>query len=128
MLTCGFCRTSALAWTSRTSTIGRREGAMSELRSALDGLANVDFDELSDGALLELVAEWSTATNRMTAALTSAVRAADRRGGHQADGAGSMKARLRGARRPRPRGARAILSPRRPPGQLPPTPPALPPR
>src|SRR4051794_41932547 len=123
MLTCGFCRTSALAWTSRTSTIGRREGAMSELRSALDGLANVDFDELSDGALLELVAEWSTATNRMTAALTSAVRAADRRGAHQAGGAGWVKGRLGGPRPPRARGGGGPLSPRRPRGERPPPPP-----
>ena len=44
---------------------------MSELRSALDGLAQVDLAELSDAALLDLVAEWSTAVNRMTAALIS---------------------------------------------------------
>ena len=50
---------------------------MSELRSAVDGLAEVDFAELPDAALLELVAEWSKAANRITAALTSAVRAAD---------------------------------------------------
>ena len=32
---------------------------MSELRSALDGMAEIEFADLSDGALLELVAEWS---------------------------------------------------------------------
>lgn len=83
---------------------------MGELRSALDGLAEVDFAELSDIALLELVAEWATSVNRMTAALTSAVRAADRREAHKADGAVSMKAWLRGSCHLAPSEATAIVS------------------
>ncbi len=57
----------------------REEGEVSELRSALDDLAAVDLTGLADDALLDLVAELSTAANRVAAALTSAVRAADRR-------------------------------------------------
>src|SRR4051812_7326497 len=94
---------------------------MSELRSALDGLAEVDFAELSDAALLELVFEWSTAVNRMPAALTSAVRAADRREAHRADGAVSMKAWLRGACHLAPAEATAIVSTGRRLEQLPAT-------
>ena len=94
---------------------------MSELRSALDGLADVDFGELSDSALLALVAEWSTAVNRMTAALTSAVRAADRREAHAADGAASMKAWLRGICHLAPGEATAIVSTGRRLEQLPAT-------
>jgi hypothetical protein len=70
---------------------------MSELRSALDQLGQVDFAELSDAALLDLVHEWSTAANRITAALTAAVRTAEGREAYRADGALSMKAWLRGA-------------------------------
>lgn len=94
---------------------------MSELRSALDGLADVDFGELSDAALLTLVAEWSTAVNRMTAALTWAVRAADRREAHRADGAVSMKAWLRGMCHLSPAEATAIVSTGRRLEQLPAT-------
>jgi hypothetical protein len=83
---------------------------VSELRSALDSLAEVDFAELSDTALLELVAEWATSVNRMTAALTSAVRAADRREAHRVDGAVSMKAWLRGTCRMAPGEATAMVS------------------
>ena len=64
---------------------------MSKLRSALDGLAEIDLAALSDDALLDLVGELSTAANRVAATLTSAVRAADRRGGYRRDGAMSMK-------------------------------------
>jgi hypothetical protein len=94
---------------------------VSELRPALDGLAEVDFADLSDAALLELVAEWSTAVNRMTAALTSAVRAADRREAHKADGAVSMKAWLRGSCHLAPSEATAIVSTGRRLEQLPAT-------
>jgi hypothetical protein len=94
---------------------------VSELRSALDGLAEVDFAELSDAALLDLVTEWSTAANRMTAALTSAVRAADRREAHKADGAVSMKAWLRGSCHLAPSEATAIVSTARRLEQLPAT-------
>jgi Domain of unknown function (DUF222) len=82
---------------------------VSELRSALDGLAEVDLAGLSDAALLELVAEWSTATNRMTAALSRAVRSADRRHAYARDGALSMKAWLRGACHLAPAEASAVL-------------------
>lgn len=94
---------------------------MSELRSALDGTAQVGFAELSDAALLELVAEWSTSVNRMTAALTSAVRAADRREAYGADGAVSMKAWLRGMCHLAPGEATAIVSTGRRLDQLPAT-------
>lgn len=83
---------------------------MSELRSALDGLAEIDLAQLSDAGLLDLVAEWSTAANRITAALTSAVRAADRREAHKVDGAVSMKAWLRGSCHLAPAEATAIVS------------------
>jgi hypothetical protein len=94
---------------------------VSELGSALDGLAEVDFAELPDAALLELVAEWSASVNRMTAALTSAVRAADRREAHQADGAVSMKAWLGGICHLAPADATAIVSTGRRLEQLPDT-------
>jgi hypothetical protein len=94
---------------------------VSELRSALDELTQVDFAELSDTALLELVAEWCTATNRMTAALTSAVRAADRREAHTVDGAASMKAWLRGTCHLAPAEATAMVSTGRRLEQLPST-------
>ncbi len=94
---------------------------MSELRSALDGLAEVEFADLSDAALLELVAEWSTAVSRMTAALTSAVRAADRREAYRADGAVSMKSWLRGACHLAPGEATAMVSTGRRLEQLPAT-------
>jgi hypothetical protein len=83
---------------------------VSELRSALDGLAGIDLGELSDAALLELVAEWSASVNRMTAALTSVVRAADRREAHRSDGAVSMRAWLRGSCHLAPAAAAAIVS------------------
>jgi hypothetical protein len=70
---------------------------VSELRSALDGLAEIDLAALSDDALLDLVGELCTAANRVAATLTSAVRAADRRGAYRRDGAVSMKGRLLGS-------------------------------
>ena len=94
---------------------------MSELRSALDGLADVDLHELSDAALLDLVAELSTAANRVAAALTSAVRAADRRECYRCDGAVSMKAWLRGTCRLAPAEATAVVSTGRRLEQLPET-------
>jgi Domain of unknown function (DUF222) len=92
-----------------------------ELRRALDGLAEMDFAELSDAALLDLVAEWSASVNRLTAALTAAVRAADRREAHRADGAGSMAAWLRGACHLAPGEAAAVVSAGRRLEQLPAT-------
>ncbi|RBY96868.1 endonuclease [Blastococcus sp. TF02-8] len=83
---------------------------MSELRSALDQLAGVDLAELSDDTLLDLVGELSTAANRVAAALTSAVRAADRREAYCLDGAVSMKAWLRGSCRMAPEQATATVS------------------
>ena len=59
---------------SRSGVRPWEEGELSELRSALDGLAEVGPGELSDDALLDLVGELSTATNRIASALTSAVR------------------------------------------------------
>ena len=94
---------------------------MSELRSALDGLADIDLAELSDAALLGAVAEWATAANRITAALTRAVRAADRREAHRLDGAVSMKAWLRGSCHLAPAEATALVSTGRRLEQLPAT-------
>ncbi len=83
---------------------------MSELLSALDELAATDFAELSDDALLDHVAGLVTASNRMAAALTSAVRAADRREAYGRDGAVSMKAWLRGSCRMAPDQAMSTVS------------------
>ncbi|MGY1708152.1 DUF222 domain-containing protein [Geodermatophilus sp. SYSU D00758] len=83
---------------------------MSELRSALDELTGLDLDRLGDEPLLELVGELVTAANRVAAALTTAVRAADRREAHRRDGAVSMRAWLRGQCRLAPADASAIVS------------------
>jgi hypothetical protein len=83
---------------------------VSELHSALDGLADVDLAALSDDTLLDLVGELATAANRVAAALTSAVRAADRRETYRRDGAVSMKSWLRGSCRLAPAEATAIVS------------------
>ncbi|SOC50326.1 protein of unknown function [Blastococcus aggregatus] len=94
---------------------------MSELLSALDELAAIDLDELSPDGLLDLVAGLVTATNRMTAAVTRAVRAADRREAYDRDGAVSMKAWLRGSCRMDPAEATATVSTGRRLEQLPAT-------
>ncbi|TFV51816.1 HNH endonuclease signature motif containing protein [Blastococcus sp. TF02A_35] len=94
---------------------------MSELRSALDQLAAVELAELSDDTLLDLVGELSTTANRVAAALTSAVRAADRREAYRRDGAVSMKAWLRGSCRMAPEQATATVSTGRRLEQLPET-------
>jgi len=94
---------------------------VSELHAALDGLREVNFTELSDAALLDLVADWAAAANRITAAVTSAVRAADRREAHRTDGAVSMKAWLRGSCHLSPAEATAIVSTGRRLEQLPAT-------
>ena len=94
---------------------------MSELRSALEGLAVIDLAGLSDDALLDLVGELSTAANRVAAAMTSAVRAADRREAYRRDGAVSMKSWLRGSCRPAPAEATAVVSTGRRLEQLPAT-------
>ena len=83
---------------------------MSELRSALDDLAAIELDELSEEALLDLVGELSVTANRVAAALTSAVRAADRRDAYRRDGAVSMKSWLRGSCRMAPDQATATVS------------------
>ncbi|RZU33752.1 HNH endonuclease signature motif containing protein [Blastococcus saxobsidens] len=83
---------------------------MSELRSALDDLAGIDLAEPSDDTLLDLVGELSTTANRVAAALTSAVRAADKRETYRRDGAVSMKAWLRGSCRMAPEQATATVS------------------
>ena len=94
---------------------------MSELLSALDELADTDLAELSDDALLDFIATLVTATNRMTAVLTSAVRAADRREAYHRDGAISMKSWLRGSCRVAPPEATALVSTGRRLEQLPET-------
>lgn len=94
---------------------------MSELLSSLDELAQTDLDDLSPDGLLDLVAELATATNRMTAVLTSAVRAADRREAYRRDGAVTMKAWLRGSCRMAPAEATATVSTGRRLEQLPAT-------
>ncbi|MEX5720379.1 HNH endonuclease signature motif containing protein [Geodermatophilus maliterrae] len=94
---------------------------MSELRSALDELAALDLAELTDDAVLDLVGELSTVANRMAAALTSAVRVADRREAYRRDGAASMKSWLRGSCRLAPEEATAIVSTGRRIEQLPAT-------
>ncbi|RBY92236.1 endonuclease [Blastococcus sp. TBT05-19] len=94
---------------------------MSELRSALDDLAAIDLEELSSDAVLDLVGELTVTANRVAAALTSAVRAADRREAYRHDGALSMKAWLRGSCRMAPEEATATVSTGRRLEQLPET-------
>ena len=94
---------------------------MSELRSALDELAGIDLAELSADALLDLTGELVTASNRIAAAMTSVVRAADTREAYQRDGAVSMKAWLRGSCRMAPDLATATVSTGRRLEQLPET-------
>lgn len=83
---------------------------MSELRSALEGLAEIDLAEVSDDELLDLVGELSTAANRVAAAMTAAVRAADQREAYRRDGAVSMKSWLRGSCRMALSEATAVVS------------------
>ncbi|MDP5184919.1 DUF222 domain-containing protein [Blastococcus sp. BMG 814] len=94
---------------------------MSELRSALDELAAIDLTDLSDDTLLDLVGELSTTANRVAAALTTAVRAADRREAYRRDGAVSMQAWLRGSCRMAPEQTTATVSTGRRLEQLPET-------
>ena len=94
---------------------------MSELRSALDLLAGVDLDALSEDALLDLAGELVTASNRIAASLTTVVRTADRREAYRRDGAVSMKAWLRGSCRMAPEAATATVSTGRRLEQLPQT-------
>ena len=83
---------------------------MSELRSALEDLAGIDLDGLTDDALLDLVGELSTTANRVAAALTSAARAAERREAYRRDGAVSMKSWLRGSCRMAAAEATSVVS------------------
>ncbi|RBY92704.1 HNH endonuclease signature motif containing protein [Blastococcus sp. TF02A-30] len=94
---------------------------MSELRSALDQLAEIDLDAMTDDALLDLAAELVTASNRVAASVTAVVRAADRREAYRHDGAVSMKSWLRGSCRMAPDQATAIVSTGRRLEQLPET-------
>jgi hypothetical protein len=94
---------------------------VSELRSALDDLASIDLDSMSDDALLDLAGELVTASNRVAAAVTTVVRAADRREAYRRDGAVSMKAWLRGSCRMAPEQATATVSTGRRLEQLPQT-------
>lgn len=92
---------------------------MSELTSVLDALAAVDADALPPEEQLEFVATLAAGANRLTATLTSAVRAAERKAAHQVDGAVSMKAWLRGSLRLDPAEATAIVTTGRRLEQLP---------
>ena len=94
---------------------------MSELRSALDQLAEIDLHALSEDALLDLAGELVTASNRIAASLTAVVRTADRREAYRRDGAVSMKAWLRGSCRMAPDQATATVSTGRRLEQLPET-------
>lgn len=94
---------------------------VSELLSALDELAAADLEELSEDALLDLAGGLVTASNRIAAALTSVVRAADRREAYRRDGAVSMKGWLRGSCRMAPEQATATVSTGRRLEQLPET-------
>jgi hypothetical protein len=94
---------------------------VSELRSALDELAGIDLADVSAEGLLDLSAELVTAANRLAAALTSVVRAADEREAYRRDGAVSMKAWLRGSCRMAPELATATVSTGRRLEQLPET-------
>ena len=94
---------------------------MSELRSALEELDAIDFDELSADALLDLVGELSIAANQVSSVLTSAARTADRREAYRRDGAVSMKSWLRGHCRLAPAEATAVVSTGRRLEQLPAT-------
>jgi hypothetical protein len=69
---------------------------VSELQSALDELAGLDLDGLSDGPLLDHVRDLVAAQNRLAAALTAATRRADARGACEYDGARTMRSWLRG--------------------------------
>ncbi|WP_233498390.1 DUF222 domain-containing protein [Blastococcus sp. TF02A-26] len=69
---------------------------MGELRSALDELAGLDLDELTDGPLLDHVRELVMTSHRLSAALTRAVRRADVRLACEHDGAKTMQSWLRG--------------------------------
>jgi hypothetical protein len=69
---------------------------MGELRSALDELAALDFEEFSDGPLLDHLREVVTAINRLTAHAVRVTRRADVRGACEHDGAKTMQSWLRG--------------------------------
>jgi len=94
---------------------------VSELRSALDELGQTDLEALSDDALLDLAGELVVVSNRIAAALTTVVRAADRREAYRHDGAVSMKSWLRGSCRMAPDQASATVSTGRRLEQLPET-------
>lgn len=83
---------------------------MSELTSVLDALAAVDVDDLPAAEQLEFIAALTAGVNRLSATLTAAVRASDKKQAHQVDGAVSMKAWLRGQCRLDPTDAAAIVA------------------
>ncbi len=69
---------------------------MGELQSALDSLAGVDLDELSDGVLLDQLRDLVVAANRISAQLTRMARRADVRSAPEHDGAKNVRTWLRG--------------------------------
>ena len=87
---------------------------MSELRSLLDELASLDLasldpDELSAGELLEALPMLQSGINQLSALLTRAVRAADRREAQRADGMVAMRSWLTGHCRLAGRDAAALV-------------------
>jgi hypothetical protein len=83
---------------------------MSELASVLDELASLDVDNLSAAEKLDLIAELSTAVNRLQAQLGRVVRSADGEQAYALDGAVSMKAWLRGTCHLSPSEATAVVT------------------
>ncbi|MGY1743420.1 MULTISPECIES: hypothetical protein [unclassified Blastococcus] len=69
---------------------------MGELQSVLDELAALDLDDLSDGALLDVLREAMTAVHRITAHVTRVARRVDVRGASEHDGIPTTQAWLRG--------------------------------
>jgi hypothetical protein len=69
---------------------------MGELQPALDKLAGLDLDGLSDGPLLDHLREVVLAVNRLTAHAVQVTRRADVRGACEHDGAKTTQSWLRG--------------------------------
>ncbi|MGY1771167.1 DUF222 domain-containing protein [Blastococcus sp. SYSU D00813] len=69
---------------------------MGELQSALDALAILDLDDLSDGELLDRLRAAVTAAHRISAHVTRVARRVDARGASEHDGIRTAQAWLRG--------------------------------
>jgi hypothetical protein len=82
---------------------------VSELGSALDGLAADDLHAVSAGPLLDRVAELVQAANRIAAELTRTVRAADAAQAPEHDGLKTMRSWLRGHARLSPSAAAQVV-------------------